>query len=201
MDEVELILVALLVAVAGLAAAARAINVPVPDRARDRRGGARAPAIGLPEIELDPELVLVIFLPPLLYTGAFFANLARPAREPAPDRAGGDRARAGHDGRRRGRGARAHRRHAWPAAFALGAIVGPTDPVAATAIARRLGVPRRLVSVLKGESLINDATALVAYNIAVRAATGVVAFSLLDAGWDFVWKAAGGSRSAWSSAG
>ena len=80
----------------------------------------------------------------------------------------------------------------WPAAFALGAIVGPTDPVAATAIARRLGVPRRLVSVLEGESLINDATALVAYNIAVRAATGVVAFSLLDAGWDFLWKAAGG---------
>ena len=64
--------------------------------------------------------------------------------------------------------------------------------MAATAIARRLGVPRRLVSVLEGESLINDATALVAYNIAVRAATGVVAFSLLDASWDFLWKAAGG---------
>ena len=64
--------------------------------------------------------------------------------------------------------------------------------MAATAIASRLGVPRRIVSVLEGEALINDATALVAYNIAVRAATGAVAFSLLDAGWDFLWKAAGG---------
>ena len=60
----------------------------------------------------------------------------------------------------------------WPAAFALGAIVGPTDPVAATAIARRLGVPRRLVSVLEGEALINDATALVAYQIAVTRGHG-----------------------------
>ena len=73
----------------------------------------------------------------------------------------------------------------------LGAIVGPTDPVAATAIVRRLGVPRRLVSVLEGEALLNDATALVAYKIAL-AAVGGAAFSLLDAGWDFLWKAAGG---------
>ena len=64
--------------------------------------------------------------------------------------------------------------------------------MAATAIARRLGVPRRLVSVLEGESLVNDATALVAYRIALAAATGAVAFSLLDAGWEFLWKAAGG---------
>jgi hypothetical protein len=48
----------------------------------------------------------------------------------------------------------------WAAAFALGAIVSPTDPLAATAIARRLGVPRRLVTLLEGESLVNDATAL-----------------------------------------
>jgi CPA1 family monovalent cation:H+ antiporter len=80
----------------------------------------------------------------------------------------------------------------WPAAFTLGAIVGPTDALAATTIASRLGVPRRIVSVLEGESLVNDATALVAYRIAVRAATSAVAFSLLDAGWQFLWKAAGG---------
>jgi monovalent cation/hydrogen antiporter len=60
----------------------------------------------------------------------------------------------------------------WAAAFALGAIVAPTDPLAATAIARRLGVPRRLVTILEGESLVNDATALVAYRIAVTAAVG-----------------------------
>ena len=53
-------------------------------------------------------------------------------------------------------------------------------------------MPRRLVSILEGEALVNDATALVAYRIAVTAATGAVAFSLLDAGWEFLWKAAGG---------
>ena len=79
----------------------------------------------------------------------------------------------------------------WPVCFVLGAIVGPTDPVAATAIMRRLGVPRRLVSVVEGESLLNDATALVAYRIAL-AAVGGAAFSLLDAGWEFLWKASGG---------
>ena len=89
----------------------------------------------------------------------------------------------------------------WPVAFTLGAIVGPTDPVAGTAIARRLGVPRRLVSILEGESLINDATALVAYRIAVTAATSAVAFSLLDAGWEFLWKAAGGIAVGLASAG
>ncbi len=57
----------------------------------------------------------------------------------------------------------------WAAAFALGAIVSPTDPLAATTIARRLGVPRRLTSVIEGESLVNDGTALVAYRTAVVA--------------------------------
>src|SRR4051794_41400198 len=56
--------------------------------------------------------------------------------------------------------------------FALGAIVSPTDPAAATAIMRRVGAPRRLVNVLEGESLFNDATALVAYKVAVSAAVG-----------------------------
>ena len=60
----------------------------------------------------------------------------------------------------------------WAMAFALGAIVSPTDPAAATAIMRRVGAPRRLVNVLEGESLFNDATALVAYKVAVAAAVG-----------------------------
>ena len=51
----------------------------------------------------------------------------------------------------------------WPVAFALGAIVSPPDAVAATAILRRVGAPRQLVTILEGESLFNDATALVAY--------------------------------------
>ncbi len=191
MDEVELILVALLVSVAVLAAAARAINVPYPIVLVVGGAILGLLPIGLPEVELDPDLVLVIFLPPLLYSGAFFANLSdlRANLRPIMLLAIGlvlatmvVVAVVAHEliGL------------SWPAAFALGAILGPTDPVAATAIASRLGVPRRIVSVLEGEALINDATALVAYNIAVRAAMGAVAFSLLDAGWDFLWKAAGG---------
>jgi CPA1 family monovalent cation:H+ antiporter len=79
----------------------------------------------------------------------------------------------------------------WPLAFALGAIVSPTDPVAATAIMRRLGAPRRLVNVIEGESLVNDATALVAYRVAVAAAVGGT-FSAVDAGLEFLGAAAGG---------
>ena len=60
----------------------------------------------------------------------------------------------------------------WAMSFALGAIVSPTDPAAATAIMRRVGAPRRLINVLEGESLINDAAALVMYKVAVAAAIG-----------------------------
>src|SRR5204863_9636318 len=79
----------------------------------------------------------------------------------------------------------------WAAAFALGAIVAPTDPLAATAIMRRLGVHRRIVTVVEGESLINDGTALVAYKVAVTAAVGG-GVSVSDAGLRFVLAAAGG---------
>jgi monovalent cation/hydrogen antiporter len=172
MGDVEVTLVALLVSVVVLAAAARAINVPYPIVLVV--GGALLGVlpIGMPEVELDPDLVLIIFLPPLLYSGAFFANL----RDLRADLRAitllsvglvlatvvvvAAVAHALIDGL------------SWPAAFVLGAIVGPTDPVAATAIARRLGVPRRIVSILEGESLVNDATALVAYRIAVAAAVG-----------------------------
>src|SRR5207244_4384738 len=57
----------------------------------------------------------------------------------------------------------------WEAAIVLGAVVSPTDPVAATAIAARLSVPRRVVTIVEGESLINDATALILYRFAVAA--------------------------------
>src|SRR5688572_2723856 len=148
-------------------------------------------APGMPEIDLPPDLVLVGVLPPLLYGAAFFTSL---------------------------RDLRANVRpvgllsvglvlltmvvvavvaHAlvpglpWAAAFVLGAVVSPTDPIAATAIMQRLGVPRQLVSIVEGESLVNDGTALVAYRFAVTAAvTG--AFSLWEAGISFVLNVAGG---------
>jgi monovalent cation/hydrogen antiporter len=189
MHEVEAVLVSLLVAVAVLGAAARAVNIPYPIVLVV--GGLALGFIpGLPDAQLEPELVLVIFLPPLLYSAAFFSNL--------------------HDLRRNLRPITLNAvglvlvtmcavalaikalvpDMPWAAAFTLGAIVAPTDPLAATAIMRRMAVPRRMVSVVEGESLINDGTALVAYRAAVAAVGGT--FSIWEAGLEFVLSAAGG---------
>jgi monovalent cation/hydrogen antiporter len=185
-DEIEVILVALLVSVAVFAAAARAINVPYPIVLV--LGGVLTGVLpGLPDAKLDPDLVLLIFLPPLLYSAAFFANLRdlRADLRPITLLSVGlviatilVVAWVGHQ----------YVGLEWRQAFVLGAIVGPTDPVAATAIARRLGLSRRTISILEGEGLVNDATALVAYKIAL----GAGAFSLTHAGLEFVAKAAGG---------
>jgi monovalent cation/hydrogen antiporter len=76
------------------------------------------------------------------------------------------------------------------AGFALGAVVAPPDAVAATTVARKVGMPRRIVSILEGESLLNDATALVALNTAIAAITSSVSVGYVA--WDFVRAAAGG---------
>jgi CPA1 family monovalent cation:H+ antiporter len=186
---VELILISLLVAVAVLAAASRAIGVPYPILLV--LGGLVMGFVpGLPEVELEPELVLVIFLPPLLYSAAFFASL-RDLRYDlrsislmavglviATACVVAVVAHALIDGL------------PWAAAFALGAIVAPTDPLAAIEIGSRLGMPRRLRTVIEGESLINDGTALVIYRVAIGAIGG--GFSLAEAGLEFVLGAAGG---------
>ena len=190
MEHIEAVIICLLVAVAGLSALATRIGVPYPILLV--LGGLALgfmPAV--PDVRLEPELVLVVFLPPLLYGGAFFANL-RELRANARSIAllstllvvatAAAVAVAVHalvDGL------------SWAACFALGAIVAPTDPLAATTIARRFGVPRTTINVLEGESLVNDASALVLYRIAV-AAIGSGTFSLLDAGLRFVAGAAGG---------
>jgi monovalent cation/hydrogen antiporter len=155
--HLELWLLGLLAAVAGLVMLANRLGVPYPVFLV--LGGL---ALGLvpivPEIGLPPDLVLLIFLPPLLYSAAFFssprdlkANL-RPIASLSIGLvllttltvASVAHLLVGLP---------------WAAAFVLGAIVSPTDPVAATAIAGRLGAPRRIVTILEGESLINDATA------------------------------------------
>ena len=190
MEEVELVLVMLLVAVAGLGAASRAIGVPYPI-VLVIGGLALGFFPGLPDVELEPDLVLVIFLPPLLYSAAFFANL----RDLRADVRGISMLAIGLVVVTAA--AVAVVAHAviddlpWAAAFALGAIVAPTDPVAATAIARRNAVPRRIVNVLEGESLINDGTALVLYRVAVAAAVSGT-FSLSDTLVSFVLGGAGG---------
>jgi monovalent cation/hydrogen antiporter len=188
--DVELVLVVLLIAVAVLAAAARAINIPYPIVLVVGGLGLGFMPF-LPDATLDPDLVLVLFLPPLLYSAAFFANLfdlRADARAISLQAIGlvlvtmcvvAVVAHELIDGL------------PWGAAFALGAIVAPTDPLAATTIARRMNVPRRIVSVVEGESLINDGTALVCYRVAVAAAVGG-SFSLVDGGLEFVLGSLGG---------
>jgi monovalent cation/hydrogen antiporter len=145
---------------------------------------------GLPRVELEPDVVFLLFLPPLLYVSAIFtswrdfrANL-RPISLLAVGLVLMTTCVVA---------AVAHWAVGlpWAAAFALGAIVSPTDAIAATAVAQRLGVPRRVVTILEGESLVNDATGIVAYRIAVGAVVAGT-FSLWQAGLQFVIGAVGG---------
>ena len=188
-ENFEVFLIVLFVSVAGLNVVARWLDIPYPIPLV--LGGLLLGLMpGMPEIELEPDLVLLIFLPPLLYSAAFFSDLKAlrtDLRAISLLSIGLVLATIGTV---------AVLAHAvidlsWPMAFALGAIVSPTDPVAATAIMRRLGAPRRLVNVIEGESLVNDATALVAYRVAVAAAVGG-SFSVVDAGLEFVGAALGG---------
>ena len=145
---------------------------------------------GLPDFELPPDLVLVAFLPPLLYATAFFTSLRdlRANVKPIGLLSIGLVAVT-----MAGAAVVAHWavEMPWEAAFVLGAVVSPTDPLAATSIARRLGVPRRIVAIVEGESLVNDATALVLYRVAVVAAT-TGAFSVWEAGGRLIVNAAAG---------
>jgi monovalent cation/hydrogen antiporter len=190
MHEIQIVLVSLLVSVVVLGTVARLVHVPYPIVLVI--GGL---ALGLvlgpnDTVTLHPDLVLVIFLPPLLYSSAFFANL--------------------HDIRRGIRVVTVQAvglvlvtmctvavvAHAlipgmsWPVAFVLGAIVSPTDALAPVEILRRLRVPRRMVSLIEGESLLNDGTALVAYNTALKAVAA--GFVFWEAAGDFVVDVAGG---------
>src|SRR6266700_8278390 len=146
---------------------------------------------GLPRVVLDPNLVFVLFLPPIIQLSAYYT----PTRD-----------------------FRANLRSIsllaiglvlvtmvavavvvhniipampWAAAFVLGAIVAPPDAVAASSIARRLNLPRNVVAVLEGESLLNDATSLVAYRAAIAAVVSGV-FSFMDAGMRFFVTSLGG---------
>jgi monovalent cation/hydrogen antiporter len=186
----SLILVGVIAAAVVLLATAETVRVPYPILLV-LGGLALAFIPGMPHVELDPRLVLVAILPPLLYAGAYFTSL-RELRSNIAEisllavglvlvttvivAAVAHAMIPGLD---------------WPTAFVLGAIVSPTDPTAATAIAERVGLPRRLVGIIDGESLVNDGTALVAYRFAVAAVlTG--SFSLVHASGRFFLNVAGG---------
>lgn len=136
------------------------------------------------DIELQPDLVLLVFLPPILYAAAYFSSLrdlkqnARPIGALAIGLVVFTVIGVGLVG------------HwvldlPWAAAFTLGAVLAPTDPVAATAIASRVGAPRRFQTVIEGESLVNDSTALIALSFATAAVT-TGSFSLAEAGGKFL---------------
>src|SRR5450631_4292838 len=138
-------------------------------------------------IQLQPDLVLLVFLPPLIYDASLDTSASELRSHLRPilllavglvlatmvsvavvihTMVGG---------------------MSWAVAFALGAIVSPPDSVAATQIAGKLGLPRRLVTILGGEGLMNDATALTAYQVAVAAVGS--AFTLADVAGKFVFAA------------
>jgi Na+/H+ antiporter len=189
MSPVELVVVLLVVA-AGLAVAARRFNVPYPILLVVG-GLALAFVPGLPAARIDPSLVLLLFLPPLLFGAAWLTSwrdFAANRRSIALLAVGlvvatttvvAAVAHAAIPGM------------GWAAAFVLGAIVSPPDAVAATAVTQRLKVPRRIVTIVEGESLVNDATGLVAYKFAV-AALGTGTFSIARAGGQFLFVAGGG---------
>ena len=186
--KTELILICL-VAVALLAIVARKIRVPYPILLTI--GGVGLALVpGLPAIQLDPQLVFNLFLPPLLYPAAVYTSW---------------------------RDFRANLRQILPLAivlvlltmtttayllhylvglplavgFVFGAIISPPDAVAALAVTQHLRVPRRIIVILEGESLINDATSFISFRFAVAAVmTG--AFSLTQASLQFLLVATGG---------
>ncbi|WP_018613258.1 Na+/H+ antiporter [Segetibacter koreensis] len=145
----------------------------------------------LPDLELNPEIVFLVFLPPLLYDAASktswhdFKNNIRPISTLAITLVFFTTltvAVAAHyliPG------------FSWPLAFVLGAIISPPDAVAATSITRGLGLNRRVITIIEGESLVNDASALIAYRYAVAAAISGT-FVFWKAGVQFLIVSTGG---------
>ena len=170
MRSAEFVL-ALLIAVAALVTIARRLGIAFPILLVI--GGLLLGLVpGLPRPQVEPDLIFLLVLPPILYTTAFFTplrSLGANLGNISSLAIGLIIATAG---------AVAVVAHAliggitWPVALALGAIVAPSDSIAAAAIVARLAVPRRIVTLLEGESLLNDATALTIYRIAVAAAVG-----------------------------
>ena len=190
--EIALLLVAMAVAVLAFAALAERIDVP-PPLVLIVLGVGVSFIPGMPEIHLEPEVVLLGLLPPLLYATAIQSSLVD------------------FNANRRailllsvglvlfttaGIGLVVHSLlpgTSWAASLAIGAVVAPPDAVAATSIGRRIGLPRRVVTILEGESLLNDATALVSLRTATALiVVGTSGVQTWRVALDFAWAAAGG---------
>lgn len=155
-------------------------------------GGALAFLPNLPEISLDPELVLVLFLPPLLMDGAYYTALGR-FRRHLPGIL--SLAVGAVVFTTLAVGVATHwllPELPWAACFALGAIVSPPDAVSARAVLKGVTLPRRLLALLEGESLLNDATGLILFRFAVVATLSGL-FDAGDAVRSFAFVAIGGA--------
>ena len=154
-------------------------------------GSGSGSSRGLPALELEPDVVFLVFLPPLLHAAGWTPSPRELRAEVRP------LAMLSVGLVLLTMGAVAVVAHAivpgmgWAAAFVLGAIVGPTDPVSAAATFSRIGVPARVRRLVEGEAMINDGSALVAYNVALTAAVAGT-FSPGGALLDFVWSAGAG---------
>ena len=184
------VIIMLLAVVLALTTIAQKIRIPYPIFLV--LGGLALGLVpGLPAVILHPDLVFLVFLPPILWAAAYFTSLRefRQNLRPISLLAVGLvlATSAGV----------AFVAHAllpgigWAEAIALGAIVSPPDAVSATAIGKRLRIPRRIVTILEGESLVNDATALVLYRAAVGAAMSG-SFALGHTLFEFVFAALAG---------
>lgn len=190
MAEIQLVL-ALLAVTAGLEVLARTLRLPLP--ALLVAAGTVVALLNFRPPELDPEAVFLVFIPPLLYWTALTSSLrdfrkyifsisllavglvlattvavAAVAHALIPELP-------------------------WSSAFVLGAIVSPPDPVAALAVTRHLPIPKAMTVILEGEGLVNDATALVAFKMAIAAAVASTPFSLGQATVDFFFAGIGGA--------
>jgi CPA1 family monovalent cation:H+ antiporter len=147
---------------------------------------------GLPELELDPDVIFLVFLPPLIHSAAWFTS-----QRQLRDTAGRVTLLAlGNVVVSMALVAAAVRLVLpdvpWDVALVLGAVLAPTDTVAATATFRKLGVPERITGLVEGESLINDGAALVAFRVAVAAVvTG--SFDASDAALELLLVGSGGA--------
>jgi monovalent cation/hydrogen antiporter len=169
------VLVGLLAVIAAIGVAARRLDIP-PAILLVVTGVVLAIIPGLPQVQLAPEFVLLFILPPLIYDAAVAMSWRefRFSLRPIALLAIGCVlftativAAAGHY----------FIGLSWPVAFTLGAIISPPDAVAPISIAQRMHLPRRIVVVLEGEGLANDATALILYRFAVAAAVSLSGFS------------------------
>jgi CPA1 family monovalent cation:H+ antiporter len=169
MHEATLVLMASLAVIALVAALAPRLRIP-PPILLVLAGLAVSAVPGVPRLPLDPDLILLVFLPPLLYADAFrtswtdFRRWLRPIAMLATGLVALTTLVVGLVAKC------CFPELPWPACFILGAVVSPTDTVAAQAVIERLHVPRRVTAILGGESLVNDATGLVGVQIGVAVA-------------------------------